>query len=94
MRQAVGGALGCCGGARAGASGIPASGGFTGPWHGNASASVATARIGNFQGAAGVGGTVATPLLFKTDGSLDYYFRCLHVCLAWGIDVSSHGKKF
>jgi hypothetical protein len=45
------------------------------------------ARIGNFQGAAGVGGTVATPVLFKTDGSLDYYFRCLHVCLAWGIDV-------
>ena len=70
-----------------GASGIPTSDGFTGPWHGNASASVATARIGNFQGAAGVGGTVATPVLFKTDGSLDYYFRCLHVCLAWGIDV-------
>ena len=70
-----------------GASGIPTSGGFKGPWHGNASASVATARIGNFQGAAGVGGTVATPVLFKTDGSLDYYFRCLHVCLAWGIDV-------
>lgn len=70
-----------------GASGIPTGGGFNGPWHGNASASVATARVGNNQGAAGVGGTVATPVLFKTDGSLDYYFRCLHVCLAWGIDV-------
>jgi hypothetical protein len=70
-----------------GASGIATSSGFTSPWHGNASASVATARIGNFQGAAGVGGTVAPPVLLKTDGSLEYYFRCLHVCLAWGIDV-------
>jgi subtilase family protein len=70
-----------------GASGMMTSGGFTGPWHGNASASVATAKVGNGLGAAGVGGTVATPVLFKTDGSLDYYFRCLQLCLAWGLDV-------
>jgi len=61
--------------------------GWTSPWHGNGSASVATAKVGNGLGAAGVGGTVATPVLFKTDGSLDYYFRCLQVCLAWGLDV-------
>jgi hypothetical protein len=70
-----------------GASGMETNGGFTSPWHGNASASVATAKVGNGRGAAGVGGTVARPVLFKTDGSLDYYFRCLYLCVAWGIDV-------
>jgi hypothetical protein len=67
-----------------GASGIDGS---LKPWHGNGSASVAAAKVGNRLGAAGVGGTVARPVLFKTDGSLDYFFRCLQVCLAWGIDV-------
>jgi hypothetical protein len=70
-----------------GASGMQSTGGWNGPWHGNASASVAAARVGNGQGAAGVGGSVATPVLFKTDGSLDYYFDCLRICLDWGIDV-------
>ena len=70
-----------------GASGIPTSGGFTSPWHGNGTASVAAAPVGNSLGAAGVGGTVAIPVLFKTDGSLGYYFRCLQLCLAWGLDV-------
>lgn len=67
-----------------GASGID---GAEKPWHGNASASVAAAKVGNALGAAGVGGSVARPVLFKTDGSLDYFFRCLQVCLAWGIDI-------
>src|SRR5207237_407438 len=67
-----------------GASGID---GYAKPWHGNGSATVAAAKVGNGMGAAGVGGTVAQPVLFKTDGSLDYFFRCLQVCLAWGIDV-------
>src|SRR5262249_38628072 len=61
---------------------------------GNASASVAAAKVGNSLGASGVGGTVATPVLFKTDGSLDYYFRCLYVCLAWGIDVLNMSLQF
>jgi Subtilase family len=77
-----------------GASGMPTSTGFDSPWHGNKSASVASAKVGNGVGASGVGGTVATPVLFKTDGSLDYYFRCLHVCLAWGLDVLNMSLDF
>jgi hypothetical protein len=77
-----------------GASGMSTNGGFTSPWHGNKSASVAAAKVGNGVGASGVGGTVATPVLFKTDGSLDYYFRCLHVCLAWGLDVLNMSLDF
>jgi hypothetical protein len=70
-----------------GAGGASAIDGFAKPWHGNGSASVAAAKVGNALGAAGVGGSVAQPVLFKTDGSLDYFFRCLHYCLAWGVDV-------
>jgi hypothetical protein len=77
-----------------GASGMPTNGGYTSPWHGNKSASVAAAKVGNGLGASGVGGTVARPVLFKTDGSLDYYFRCLHVCLAWGLDVLNMSLQF
>ncbi|MGH8549723.1 MAG: S8 family peptidase [Methylococcales bacterium] len=77
-----------------GASGIPTNGGFTSPWHGNGSASVATAKVGNSIGASGVGGTVAKPVLFKTDGSLDYYFRCLYLCVGWGLDVLNMSMEF
>lgn len=70
-----------------GPSGIPTGAGFTSPWHGNGSASVATAGVGNGIGASGVGGTVAKPILFKTDGSLDDFFRCLYLCVGWGLDV-------
>jgi len=70
-----------------GASGLTAEGGVLFPWHGNGSASVATAGVGNRTGAAGVGGTVASPVLFKTDGSLDQYLTCLSRCLSLGIDV-------
>ncbi len=55
---------------------------------------MAAAKVGNGLGASGVGGTVARPVLFKTDGSLDYYFRCLHVCLAWGLDVLNMSLTF
>lgn len=61
--------------------------GYTCPWHGNAVASVACASVGNGQGAAGVGGTVARPVLFKSEFSVDQVFRCLQICLAWGVDV-------
>ncbi len=61
--------------------------GYTCPWHGNAVASVATAPVGNGLGAAGVGGTVARPVLFKSELTVSQVFRCLQVCLAWGVDV-------
>jgi hypothetical protein len=63
------------------------NGGYTCPWHGNAVASVAVAPVGNGLGSAGAGGTVARPVFFKSDLSVDQIFRCLQVCLAWGVDV-------
>ena len=39
------------------------------PWHGNQTASVILGTLNNRAGAAGVGGQVADPLLFKTDGT-------------------------
>jgi hypothetical protein len=60
---------------------------YTCPWHGNGVASVATAPVGNALGAAGVGGTVARPVLFKSELSVSQIYRCLQVCLAWGVDV-------
>jgi hypothetical protein len=62
-------------------------GSYSCPWHGNGVASIATAPVGNGLGAAGVGGTVAKPVLFKTELSISQVFRCLQVCLAWGVDV-------
>ena len=62
-------------------------GGAACPWHGNAVASIATAAVGNGAGAAGSGGTVATPVFFKTDLSTAQVVRCLQMCTAWGIDV-------
>jgi Subtilase family len=70
-----------------GAGGASGMDGQAKPWHGNGSASVAAAKVGNALGACGVGGSVARPVLFKTDGSLAYFFRCLEVCLGWGIDI-------
>ncbi len=68
--------------------------GYTCPWHGNGVASVACASVGNGQGSAGVGGTVARPVMFKSELSVSQIFRCLQVCLAWGVDVlnMSFGK--
>lgn len=57
------------------------------PWHGNAVASAAAGIVGNSAGAAGSGGTVATPMLFRTDISIDQILRCVRMCAAWGIDV-------
>jgi Subtilase family len=56
-------------------------------WHGNAVASAATATVNNSAGAAGSGGTVAFPLFFQTDISIDQILRCVRICAAWGIDV-------
>ena len=70
-----------------GASGNKCAGSYSCPWHGNQVAGVATAKVNNSQGTAGTGGTVALPVLFKTDISKSQTYRCLAVCLAWGVDV-------
>ena len=57
------------------------------PWHGNAVASAAAALVNNSLGAAGSGGTVATPMFFQTDYSITQTLRCVKICAAWGIDV-------
>ncbi len=57
------------------------------PWHGNGVASVACAQVGNHVGAAGVGGTVSVPLLFRSDLSVDEILRCLHLCVGWGVHI-------
>ena len=69
--------------------GKPAGGPSKGrsPWHGNAMASAATARVDNSQAVAGSGGTVARPVFFKSDRSDDQVYRCLRYCAAWGLDV-------
>jgi hypothetical protein len=56
-------------------------------WHGNAVASTAAAAVNNSLGAAGSGGTVATPMFFQTDYSITQTLRCVKICAAWGIDV-------
>ncbi|MBA3780984.1 MAG: S8/S53 family peptidase [Nocardioides sp.] len=56
-------------------------------WHGNAVASSSAGLVNNAAGAAGSGGTVATPMLFLTDISIDQILRCVRMCAAWGIDV-------
>ena len=64
-----------------------------GGWHGNAVASTATAVVNNSAGAAGSGGTVATPVFFKTDFSIDQILYCVKICAAWGIDVLNMSFK-
>lgn len=56
-------------------------------WHGNGVASVAAATVNNQQGAAGVGGTVAFPVLMRSGGSVATIMRGVKICGYWGIDV-------
>ena len=63
------------------------TGGTACPWHGNGVASAAAATVNNAAGAAGSGGTVALPFLFKSSLSVDQILRCVRICTAWGIDV-------
>ena len=58
-----------------------------GGWHGNAVASAAAAVVNNSLGAAGSGGTIAIPVFFQTDHSIDQILRALKLCAGWGIDV-------
>lgn len=57
------------------------------PWHGNAVVSVAAGGVNNRAGAAGAGGTVAFPLLMRTDYVTDEILYGIRLCTAWGIDV-------
>jgi hypothetical protein len=70
-----------------GASPTKCGGTYSCDWHGNGTASTATAPVGNGFGAAGVGGTVARPVLMKTDTSISQIVRGVNVCLDWGVDV-------
>jgi hypothetical protein len=67
------------------------SGGYTGPeckWHGNHAASVATGKVSNGYQAAGTGGTVSEPMLFRasTFGEKEAAVR---TAVAWGADIIS-----
>lgn len=66
------------------------SSGSSCPWHGTGAAHVATAIPNNRFGAAGTGGQVATPMLFKID--LFYIggvARAIRTAVAWGAEVIS-----
>lgn len=65
------------------------TGGNPCPWHGNDSASVATAMADNQYGAAGTGGWVSNPILFKTDLTRSEVRRAVRTAVAWGADVVS-----
>lgn len=70
-------------------SGRPPASGAAGPkpWHGTGTAAVAVAPHDDGAGIAGVGGTVATPFLFRTDLTVSQIITGVQLCTAWGVDV-------
>jgi subtilisin family serine protease len=70
-----------------GANPAKCSGGSACPWHGNNVASVAVGRANNRYGAAGTGGLVADPVLFKVDLSRSQVRRAIKTAIHWGLDV-------
>jgi hypothetical protein len=70
-----------------GASAVPTAAGSGARWHGNSVASVAAARVDDASGAAGAGGRVARPFLFRGAYGCDETLRCVRICVAWGLDV-------
>ena len=58
-------------------------------WHGTGSAGTATGTLDNQAGAAGTGGLVADPVLFKFSGARDQRNRGVRTAVAWGADVLS-----
>lgn len=72
-----------------GANPASCTGGSSCPWHGNNSASVATGILHNRYGAAGTGGLVAEPYLFKTDLSGSEVKRAVKTAVAWGAEIIS-----
>ncbi|MFN0101772.1 MAG: S8/S53 family peptidase [Bryobacteraceae bacterium] len=63
--------------------------GATCRWHGNGSAGVAVGGIDNQTGAAGTGGQVGNPILFKVDLSDGQVKAALRTARAWGADIVS-----
>lgn len=65
--------------------------GLPGPaqWHGTMTASVAAGGLDNQRGAAGTGGLVASPILFRRDDSVEQERRAVRTAVAWGADVLS-----
>lgn len=58
-------------------------------WHGTGSAGVATGVANNRLGAAGTGGQVADPILFRVNGTKDQRNSAIRTAVAWGADVVS-----
>jgi hypothetical protein len=65
------------------------TGGNPCPWHGNASASVATGFLDNQGAVAGTGGQVADPILFNIQLTSYYQDWALRTAIAWEADVIS-----
>jgi hypothetical protein len=71
------------------------------PYHGSGIAGVATAIVNNSVGAAGIAGIgigpanqpVGLPILFRSDFSISEIYRCLQICVAWGVDVLNMSFK-
>lgn len=64
-------------------------GGGACPWHGTGAASVALSVLNNGTGAAGTGGQVADPILFKTGPDLYQVKHAVRTAIGWGADVIS-----
>lgn len=64
-------------------------GGTACPWHGTGAASVALSIHNNSTGAAGTGGQVADPILFKTSADLYQVKHAVRAAIGWGADVIS-----
>jgi hypothetical protein len=78
---------------------VTCTGGSSCPWHGNGSVGVATGIINNRAGAAGTGGSVADPMLFKSELTAAQESWAMRTAVAWGADVismsfSSHCDKW
>ena len=73
--------------------GQPVPGGTT-SFHGNQVASAALAAVGNSAGAAGAGGTVASPAFFHTGRNAENAMRALKLCVWWGIDIINFSWGF
>jgi len=58
-------------------------------WHGTGSAGTATGILDDQRGAAGTGGLVADPWLFKVGGSKAVEHRAIRTAVVWGADVVS-----
>lgn len=65
------------------------TGGSACPWHGNNCASVATAEPDNGYGAAGTGGWVASPWMFRFGFDNGGQWWALRTAIEWGADVVS-----